>query len=135
MKSTMLQKIYYVLAIVLLFSAMPTRGMSQTDDGTTTTVAPMHHRHVVKKAWNGTKQVVSKSAHATAHATGEAWDATKQGVTKGYRATAKATGKAWRGSKKAVSKGYNNTVHPHAKATHKRSVNQKDPNGQKGETK
>ncbi len=109
----MSNKLHTLIGIVLFLSFMPIRGVSQTDEGNTVQTPPAHHAHVVKKAWNGTKQAVSTGAHATAHATGKAWHATKQGVSTAAHATAHATGKAWRGTKKAVTKGYNSTVHPH----------------------
>lgn len=152
----MSKKSYYLLSIVFLLSMMSVRGMSQTDEGNAASVSPAHHTHVVKKAWNDTKQAVNKGAHATAHATGTAWRATKQGVSTGAHATARATGKAWHatkqgvttaahatarttgkawsGTKKAVSKGYNSTVHPHAKASDKDKVNHPEIK-QEGETK
>ena len=142
----MLKKLHYLLGIVLFLSLMPVRGMSQTDDGNTVKTPPAQHTHVVKKAWTGTKQAVSKGAHATAKASGKAWRGTKRAVSTGAHATAKATGKAWRGTKKAVStgahatvrttgkawrgtkkavsKGYNNTIHPSAKTTDNAKVRQ-----------
>jgi hypothetical protein len=125
--NTMSNKLHYLFILLLFVFLTPVRGMSQTDDGKSTPAAPAHNTHVIKKAWNGTKQAVSKGAHATAHATGKAWRGTKRAVSKGAKSTAHATGKAWDGTKHAVTKGYNSTAHPKAKPVHKKIVKQADP--------
>ena len=111
----MSKNFYYLLGIILFFSMMPIRGMSQTHDGDTTN-APAQHTHVVKKAWNGTKQAVSTGTHATAHATKKAWHGTKKAVSTGAHATAQATKKAWHSTKQAVSTGAHATANATKKA-------------------
>jgi len=122
----MLNKLHYLIGIVLLLSFMPVRGISQTNNDQPTGAAKVENtqtKHVVKKsAVSSTKQAVSNGAKATARATSKAWRGTKRGVTKGANATAHATGKAWRGTKRATAKTYRKVVHPPAKATNNAKV-------------
>ena len=91
----MLNKLRYLIGIVLLLCLMPVRGMSQTTDDNKADKAERAHRtHVVKKAWHDTKHTATKDYNATAHATGKAWRGTKRGVSKGYHAAVSAPGKA-----------------------------------------
>lgn len=68
----MSKHLHYFIALLLILTLMPIRGMSQTPDDKADKAERAHRKHVVKKAWKDTKTGVNKTYHKVKHAPGKA---------------------------------------------------------------